>query len=556
MKKVFIVLMLIGCVFYGFAGGQNEGESSEVVYTEAGTFPIVETTVDLTFMVSQAVSVEDYNTNEFSLFMKEKTNVDVDWKMVPEQARKEKLSLVLASGDYPDVFLGFDMSADQEATYGMEEGLLLPLNKYIDTVMPNLKKILDENPAYRGHITSTDGNIYSLPQFSECYHCVNSQKMWIYEPFLDALGMDVPTTTEEFYEYLVAVRDQDPNGNGKADEISLVGSIKGWRDQVELFIINSFIYSDLDTNIESNAEDNVGFYMDGNTVDTSLNKDAYREALRYLSKLYKEGLIYEGSFSQDNTQLTQLVESSIEPTVATATGGWRGMYSSFDGERFKNYRAIAPLKGPKGIQTTVHYYQTPSIGNFAVSADSKNPEAALRWADYLYSTEGTLNLTYGFEGKAWRWAEDGEVGLDGNPAIFYTLVPWNDKDPQNVTYLGGGVYAKSSAFRLGEAVDLGEDYYSGANNAKELYDDTKNLYIPYDNPIQEMPSLRYTADEQAEFASVKSEYAKYVRQATVKFIVGVMDVETDWDTYLEDLETLGLTDLLKLRQTAYDRQFR
>ena len=42
-----------------------------------------------------------------------------------------------------------------------------------------------------------------------------SQKMFIYEPWLDALGLEMPTTTEEFYKVLVAFRDMDPNGNGK-----------------------------------------------------------------------------------------------------------------------------------------------------------------------------------------------------------------------------------------------------------------------------------------------------------------------------------------------------
>jgi len=556
MKRMMIVLMLLICAVSGFAGGQQDAGTAEAAYTPAGTFPISETPVELTFMVSQATCVEDYSTNEFSLYMEEMTNVKVNWSMVPEQSRKEKLSLVLASGDYPDVFFGFDMSIDQETTYGMEEELLLPLNPYIDTVMPNLKKVFEENPEYRGLITSTDGNIYSLPQFQECYHCGNSQKMWIYYPFAEALGMDIPRTTEEFYDYLVAVRDGDPNGNGRADEIALAGSIRGWRDQVEMFLINSFIYCDLDTNIEANSEDNVGFFLDNGRVETSLDKEAFRDALRYLNRLYEEGLIYEGSFSQDNTQLTQLVESSEQPTVAFATGGWRGMFTSYDSERFRDFRAIAPLEGPGGVREAVNYLQNPAIGNFVVSSSTKNPEAALRWADYLYSTEGTLQMRHGFEGQAWRWAKEGEKGLDDSPAIWDTLIPWNDKDPQNITYKGGGIFAENNAFRLGKAVKGGVDYYSGDNVEKLLYDSTVNLYKPYADVSKEIPNLRYTAEEQGEYATMKSEYAKFVRQAAVKFIVGVLDVESDWDKYLSDLEKMGLSDLISLRQTAYDRQFK
>lgn len=45
------------------------------------------------------------------------------------------------------------------------------------------------------------------------------------------------------------------------DEIPLAGSIIGWNDQVERFIINSFIYCDLDTNISAGAEGNVGYLL-------------------------------------------------------------------------------------------------------------------------------------------------------------------------------------------------------------------------------------------------------------------------------------------------------
>ncbi len=79
---------------------------------------------------------------------------------------------------------------------------------------------------YKDLITAPDGNIYALPQVNECYHCMYQQRMWIYKPWLDKLGLKMPTTTDEFYEVLKAFKTKDPNGNGKADEIPLSGSIQ------------------------------------------------------------------------------------------------------------------------------------------------------------------------------------------------------------------------------------------------------------------------------------------------------------------------------------------
>ncbi len=211
---------------------------------------------------------------------------------------------------------------------------------------------------------------------------------------------------------------------------SLVGP-----DQVERFLLNSFIYCDLDTNINSNADDNVGYLMNGKKVDTAVNKDAYRDGLAYINKLYKEGLIYNGSFTQDSSQLTQLVESSAQPVVGFATGGWRGQFTTIGGDRFPNFQAIAPLEGPDGVQYAVAFLQNPEVGQLVLSSETKYAEAIVRYFDYMYSLEGTLQQRNGFQGEAWDWAKEGQVGLDGKPAIWQELTQWNDKDPQNDTWI-------------------------------------------------------------------------------------------------------------------------
>ncbi len=562
MKKsiLMVVLLMVLATPMIFAGGQQEPQVVEAVeMTDPGTYPIVTSPVTYDIMIVQPSAVIDYNTNEFSKYLEEKTGVKINWIMVPEQARAERLSLVLASGDYPDAFWGFDnVTPDMEALYGTEEGLFLPLNEFINgTTMPNLSAALDEFPGSRGFITSTDGNIYSLPRLEACYHCTNAAKMYIYQPFLDALGMEAPKTTEDLYRLLVAIKEQDPNGNGKKDEIPLAGSIVGWNDHVERWIMNAFIYSDLDTNISAGPEANMGYIMDGDKVDTIVNKDAFREGLKFLNKLYREGLIYNGSFTQDSSQLTQLVESSSEPVVGLAAGGWRGMFSTVDGQRFKNFRAIAPVAGPDGAQYSTVFLQNPQTGRFIVSSEVEHPEVLMRWADYFYSMEGTLTQKYGFENDAWAWAEDGDVGLDGEPAIWKQLKPWNDKDPQNVTFIQGELIAESARFRNGQAVDLGGEYYAAANNEKVLYDETHDLYKPYEHTELEVPTLRYTVDETEEFSTVKAELANYIRQSTIRFIVGTTDVNDDaaWNDHLKNLEKLQLSAILENMQTAYDRQF-
>ena len=562
MKKLttmIIALVLSVCVFA--AGGKDSAAASNVKYTAKGSYPVVSEPITVNIMVPQPPCVEDFNTNGFSKFMEQKTGIKVNWIMVPEQAAKEKLALTLASGDLPDAFFGFErvLGFAEETTYGVEEKLFMPLNKfYSDGTLPNLTKALQDFPGAVGFMTLTDGNIYSLPRLEVCYHCTNAAKLFVYKPFLDKLGLKVPETTEEFYNTLVALRDKDPNGNGKKDEIPLAGAIIGWNDQVERFLINSFIYCDLDTNISANYEANAGYFMNGKKIDTAVNKTAYRDALKYINRLYKEGLIYNGSFTQDSSQLTQLVESAAQPVVGFVAGGWRGQFSSLSGERFLHFQAIAPLKGPRGVREAVNFLPTPATGALVLSAKTPYAEAILRYFDYMYSTEGTLKQKYGNEGDAWEWASASDVGLDGKKAIWKQLKPWNDKDPQNVTFIEGHTIGETAAFRLGQAADLTGEYYAPKNLEKVLYDETHDLYKPYADVKKEVPPLKYTADESEKFSTIKQELANYIRQSAVKFMVGTLDINSDkdWDAYIKNLDKLQLSAVLANMQGAYDRQYK
>lgn len=566
MKKKLLIALIIALLLPATLlaqGAKDAAPKAKVEYTPLGEYPVVKEKITVDIMVRQPPCVEDYNTNRFSLWMEELTGVKVNFIMVPEQAAKEKLALTLASGDYPDAFLGFGIGSDLETTYGAQEGLFLPLNKYYSTEwMPHMMKAFEEFPGGIGYMTNIDGNIYSLPRLEGCYHCSNMAKMFVYQPFLDALGLDTPTTTDEFYEVLKAMKNNDPNRNGRADEIPLAGSIIGWGDQVERFLMNSFIYCDLDTNVNADAESNVGYMMNNGKVDTAVNKAGFREGLAYINKLYREGLIYNGSFTQDSSQLTQLVESSAQPTVGFATGGWRGQFATIGGDRFNNFRAIAPLKGPKGVQYSVAFFQNPEMGNLVISTDSEYADAIIRYFDFMYSLEGTLMQRNGFQGEAWDWAEPGQFGLDGSPAVWQQLKLWNDKDPQNDTWIQTYPSAPSPSFKntmVAEDIPTTDPrYYFPENNEKTLYDETTYLYKPFEDVSVEVPVLKYTADEAEEYSTIKRELANYIRQNAVKFMVGSLDVHSDrdWNDYVAGLDRLQLPAVLELMQKAYNRQYK
>lgn len=195
-----------------------------------GMFPLAEEQTTLRVAIRGQAQVEDYNTNAFTQWYEDQTNVQVEWVVLPanDDEALQKLNLMLSSGDIPDVIMGFyNITPALLQLYG-QQGIFLPLNDLIEQHGTNVKNAFAQYPLAQQAITAPDGQIYGLPEINDCYHCSVAQKLWIYQPWLDALGLDVPTTTEEYYQVLKAFKEQDPNGNGQADEVPLSAATDGW----------------------------------------------------------------------------------------------------------------------------------------------------------------------------------------------------------------------------------------------------------------------------------------------------------------------------------------
>lgn len=137
-----LCILLAGC-----AGSPNpkgadpdqERAAEQIELTEPGTYPLVKEKTTLKVMVRGNPLVENFETNEFTKWYEEKTNVHIEWEIVPEQSMQEKLNLVLASEDYPDVILGLNISPAQQMIYG-SQGAFLPLNDLIEKQGTQTKK--------------------------------------------------------------------------------------------------------------------------------------------------------------------------------------------------------------------------------------------------------------------------------------------------------------------------------------------------------------------------------------------------------------------------------
>ncbi len=527
-------------------GGSDSGSSVDSVeesnLTEPGTFPIVKDKITLKVLVVDTGRVEDIQTNDFTQWYEELTNVHIEWDITPRAQAIEKLNLMLASGDYPDVIMKFNIQPSQLMVYG-DQGIFLPLNEMIEEHGYFSKQLLEEKPLIKDAITSTNGNIYSLPMYSECFHCSNRMKMWINEPWLNNLNLDMPTTTEEFYQVLKAFKENDPNGNGLNDEIPLVASNTAGNDlSIQSFLMNAFVYYD--------PVLNKGMLINNGILEPAYTKDEFKQGLQYLNRLYNEGLLGPETFTQDRDQLRKLVENpgvSIVGAVPALSPSSVAQVGSESG-RWLELKPVAPLKGPNGHQVAnFNPYFSFGVSGYIITNVSKHPEVALRWGEAFYNEEIMMRARFGVENEGWHWIEgQGKSSIDGGEARWERLTAYGNVQNSHLGQMNHDY--QSMEFRHSES----------ANNPDEnleviLYNATKNHYQPYNQSIDNiLPPLWFTEDQAGELTEMETTITGYVEEMIARFVIGDADLDREWENYLRTLDNMGLNRYLEIYQRAYD----
>lgn len=160
---------------------ESSGEESSEGETSTGNvnlegYPIVNEPITLSMMGARAGIHGDWDKMEFFEIMAEMTNINFTYDTPSGEVFEEKKNLALNSGNYAQVLFGSQLNREQQVKFGAQ-GILLPLEEYIDKYCPNIQAMFAEKPDVRPSITAPDGHIYSLPTVS--YSPLMSTAMWV-----------------------------------------------------------------------------------------------------------------------------------------------------------------------------------------------------------------------------------------------------------------------------------------------------------------------------------------------------------------------------------------
>lgn len=510
-------------------GGTESASSGEVSASEEntgwdGTMPITEEPISITIAAKQASYVSDWNGLPVLEELEKRTNVHVDYQMVPEQGSTEKINVMLAGNELPDAFLSSDFTPAQLVSNG-KNGIFLNIKDLLAENTPNFNKVLEEYPDVEADITAPDGNIYAMPQLYMDFPSLGVNKLWFNDNWMEALDAELPTTMDELYNLMVRMHTEDPNGNGEQDELPLSNAQNNIDNLVTFFGGAYGVCNRGDKN------KNIDFDEETQKVRYYPTTDGYKEMMKFFVKCYQEGLIDPELFTMDKTKL-----------LAKGAEGKVGMFiqpNTFYETADMTLTPLGePLIGPEGDQMlSAISPMVCNVNGLIITATNPYPEETLRWVDYFYGDEGAELIWMGIKDETYYEDENGD---------FKYKDEYLDPFPQSL--------GETTCWMAIAWPGIKSEKFGGGVNHYGPKTMAANETLQNFQPEEIWPQFMFEPEESDKVVQYESDLNSYIKDMQAQWITGRTDVDGSWEEFLSTLKTMGSEELTALYQAAYDRR--
>ena len=455
--------------------------------------------------------------------LKARTNINIEFTLAPFFTASESFGLMTAAGDYNDLIARVANYYPTGAAGAIQDEVVIGLNDVVAQYMPNYMGWLELYPDYRRAVTSVDGDIYMAGSFRhENGAHKNTTGMLARKDWMDELGIDMPVTYDDYHEMLTAFKS-NYNSSGL------------WLDNIGRNM-HSVSAAGYDV-VQDNPLYDPLVVVDGQVAYSPIT-DNSKEFFSLLNSWWNEGLIWTDFMSQERVDY---------PDTSLIANGTVGIWSDDIGNLPKlnaelgdgiEVAGIAPPRKEAGqVLHTSYNASVVSTGGTSISTDCKNVELAAKWLDYVFTYDGYLLENYGIEGEAL------EFRADGTPQYTELVVGDSDLSVIQRMYLyscygGHGILLQDREYQnytdyQREVIDLwNEDF------------DSEHAY-PQGNIM--------TVEENTEYSAIMTDIRTYISESTIKFIIGDLSIDEDWETYTNNVSQMGIDGAVAIAQTAYDR---
>ena len=542
MKKFVKILSLVLCIAMmtgvlagcGGSKGPEKNENQTDFYIMGGMSPLS----------------AGYDSNVVLNQLAENAGITIEWDTMSDSL-SEQVNIRIAGEQLPDAFQGVGFSNYDISTYGAD-GVFIDLTPYITPeIMPNLHKILEENPDIKAAITMADGKIYGLPAaeqmgtagigLEEDYSIYTVPQFgMINKAWLDELGLEVPTTLDELYVCLKAFQENDMSatyyGNAPGSTIPMSTGFDQWCWGQNVFYAGFGF-----TNWPNDVCNDLVLNPDG-TVEFVSVRDGYRDAVTYFNKWYAEGLMDIEMFSQSTSQL---IAKCSQGQVGVATWWY---IEEVMGDKSGDYVFLPILEGPDGTyNVTVRTGGAVNSGNLNITSACGNPAALLKFYDQWYDGEIVMQLQYGPIGTF--FTEQDENGM----WVSITDEESREKFGKSAGELKGVHEVYGPKLILSSYYN---DYFYMEDRAIIRLEDLAYKFVePYVTSMATYPiDCVFTAEELEVIDRYRADFESAVSEQEALWLKEGGPTDEEWEAYCQMLvDSCGMNELLAVYQAAYDR---
>ena len=546
MKKllalVLALVMVLGlCACGGGSGaGGNQGEE----LTADGR-------VKLTVGLPSNAYIMDYDDNALTRWIEDKCGVEIEFIEYAggTDVSTQISTTIAARQELPDILFGIKLGDTTIERYG-KDGYLVDLAKYMydENGEPDLdgpaaifwdrlnNELTDSerDSVLRRVVDPVNGAVYGMPCIETSLIDKMPYQLWINTKWLEKVNLSKPTNNEELLTVLRAFKNLGMPLYG-SQKVSIGTRVIDW-------LINTFVY----------YNPNRPFLVseDGKTLSYVRTDPQYREALKFICDMYKEGLINDLAWTASTPEMKLVTTPSTGEAMVGMFAGHLTIHAQEGNDVMYEYE---PLKSWGSV---VRYDVSCTVSTF-ITADCGSPDKAFEVLMNLFSWDGSMRIRYGEYGANWTDADPGaksDLGLDAkyklqlDPLVVQNTARWSQ------------IACCLNYMAEGEEAQIGENLSEWHVKKSAMHAESNRLFEEAEkenNPAQVCPILRLTKDEQEEHDQVLTNVATYAARALTDFCKGAVGYDphsdTDWDNYCKELERLGVDEYMELHQMAFDR---
>lgn len=462
--------------------------------------------------------------------IEENTNVHINWNIVADSEAAEKFSLMIASGEYPDIIRGAETYYSGGLTKMVDDGVSIELTDYVDKYMPNYSGLRKSNDKLLKDTMSDDEKIVSLYSIASKTGEIKGERVWggpsIRQDWLDETGLSIPVTISDWHKALTEIKARHP----ETEAPLMLGSTA--------------------TNYYGAFTSAFGvlpeFYNDNGTVKYGPAEEGYKQWADTFRQWYSEGLIDPNFVSNDASFISsgEFIGAGKAAAGPNVWGMTADIYKQMGYSNDENYWLSAapyPVLNEGDVPQAGAAMSELVKETMVVTSACEDVELALRYLDYYYTKESMMLSSLGIEGETYVDNGDGTYSI--TDALLEKVADGTYPTVSEAVYTHS-IGAASFGLYNWEMYDA---IYEGnkATDAYDVWENTKyDLMLP--------PTMTMTEDESQEYASLYTSIQTLVQENTVKFIMGNLSVD-EYDKFVEKLHTFGIDRCIELKQAAFDR---